>query len=74
MSSVPPSTGSRPMIILNRVDLPTPFGPMTPTMPFGGRSNDRSSMSTRSPKALCRWLASMTFAPRRGGTGIWISL
>ena len=61
------------MIILNRVDLPTPLGPMTPTMPPWGSVKDRSSMSTRSPKALCRLRASITFAPRRGPTGIWIS-
>jgi hypothetical protein len=27
---------SAPVIILNSVDLPAPFGPMTPTMPPGG--------------------------------------
>ena len=40
---------SRPAIIRNRVVLPAPLGPMTPTMPPGGRENDRSSISRRSP-------------------------
>ena len=38
---VPPSGFSTPTIILNSVVLPTPFGPMTPTMPLRGRVNDR---------------------------------
>ena len=50
----PESGFSSPMIILNSVVLPTPFGPMTPTMPLRGSVNDRSSMSTRSSKPLVR--------------------
>ena len=37
-------------MVLNRVVLPTPFGPITPTMPLRGRLKDRPSISTRSPK------------------------
>ena len=40
---VPLSGFSSPTIILNSVVLPTPFGPMTPTMPFLGREKHRSS-------------------------------
>ena len=65
---------SMPMIILNSVDLPTPFGPMTPTMPFRGSSKDRSSISTRSPNCLCRCSTLSTSAPKRGPAGIWISV
>ena len=61
------------MIILNSVVLPTPFGPMTPTMPFGGRLKLRSSISMRSSKPLFRPLTSTTTLPRRGPGGIWIS-
>ena len=39
----PLSGFSSPMIILNSVVLPTPFGPMTPTMPLRGSEKDRSS-------------------------------
>ena len=51
---VPLSGSSSPMSILNSVVLPAPLGPMTPTMPLRGSVNDRSSMSTRSPKPLVR--------------------
>ena len=37
MSIVPESGFSWPVISLNKVDLPAPFGPMTPTMPPGGK-------------------------------------
>ena len=40
---LPESGFSSPTIILNSVVLPTPFGPMTPTMPFLGRLKDRPS-------------------------------
>ena len=30
----PDVNGSRPTMVLNRVDLPTPFGPITPTIPL----------------------------------------
>jgi hypothetical protein len=61
------------MIVLNSVVLPTPFGPMIPTMPPRGRLNDSPSMSTRSPKPFLRSWASMTTLPSRGPAGIWIS-
>ena len=58
------------MIILNRVDLPTPLGPMTPTMPPWGSVKDRSSISTRSPKALLAGVRpSITFAPKTRAHG-----
>ena len=71
--SSPPSRGSRPTMVLNRVVLPTPFGPITPTMPLRGREKDRPSMRTRSPKPFFRSLASITTVPSRGPGGIWIS-
>ena len=70
---VPSSGFSSPTIILNRVVLPTPFGPMTPTMPLRGRLKERSSNRHRSPKPLTRSLTSTTTLPRRGPGGIWIS-
>ena len=73
MRTSPLSGFSNPTIVLNSVVLPTPLGPMMPTMPLRGSENDRSSMSTRSPKPLVRWCASMTVLPRRGPGGIWIS-
>ena len=39
-------------MVLNSVVLPTPFGPMTPTMPLRGSVNDRSLISTRPLEAL----------------------
>ncbi len=60
-------------MVLNSVVLPTPLGPMMPTMPLRGRENDRLSMSTRSPKPFRRSDASMTVLPSRGPGGIWIS-
>ena len=69
----PESGFSSPMIILNSVVLPAPLGPMTPTMPLRGSENDRSSMSSRSPKPLVSLSASTTTLPSRGPGGIWIS-
>ena len=60
-------------MVLNSVVLPTPFGPMMPTMPLRGSEKVRSLISTRSSKPLVRWCASMTVLPRRGPGGIWIS-
>jgi len=49
-NSIEPESGfSCPVIIRNSVDLPAPFGPITPTMPPGGRLNERSSNSSRLP-------------------------
>ena len=71
---IDPASGcSSPMIILNSVVLPTPFGPMTPTIPFGGRLKLSFSISIRSPKPLVRPLVSTTIWPSRGPGGIWIS-
>ena len=52
----PPSGFSSPTMVLNSVVLPTPFGPMMPTMPLRGSENDRLSISTRSSKPLVRSL------------------
>ena len=60
-------------MVLKRVVLPTPLGPITPTMPLRGSSKDKSSMSTRPSNSLCRFFATSTFEPKRGPAGIWIS-
>jgi len=74
-TTISPESGcSRPMIILNRVDLPAPLGPITPTMAPGGIWKLRSSISRRSPKALLTFLNSITLLPRRSATGMKISL
>jgi hypothetical protein len=49
MSIVPESGFSWPVMILKRVDLPAPLGPMTPTIPPGGSVKDRFSKSSLSP-------------------------
>ena len=67
---VPPSRGSRPTMVLNRVDLPTPLGPITPTMPLRGREKDRPLIRERPSKPFCRFSASITTLPRRGPGGI----
>ena len=71
--TAPSSGSSSPTMVLNSVVLPTPFGPITPTIPLRGNVKDRSSMSTRSPKPFLRSLTSITVDPRRGPGGIWIS-
>ncbi len=60
-------------MVLNSVVFPTPFGPMTPTIPLRGKENDRSLMSTRPSKPLSRFPTSTTTLPSRGPAGIWIS-
>jgi hypothetical protein len=77
IATSPLSGCSLPAIILNRVDLPAPFGPMMPTIAPGGTVNDRLSISRRSPKAFETFLNSMTSLPRRSATGMkisWVSL
>ena len=69
----PLSASSRPTMVLKRVVLPTPLGPMTPTIPLRGNVNDSLSMRTRSPKPFLRSLTSITVEPRRGPGGIAIS-
>ncbi len=49
MSIEPLSGVSLPVMSLNSVDLPAPLGPITPTMPPGGRVKLRSSNSSLSP-------------------------
>ena len=60
-------------MVLNSVVLPTPLGPMTPTMPLRGKVNDRSLISSRPSNPLSRWSTSTTRLPSRGPVGIWIS-
>ena len=62
----PLSGFSSPTIMRNSVVLPTPLGPMTPTIPLRGNENDKSSISSRSSKPLLSLLASITVPPRRG--------
>ena len=71
--TVPASASSSPTMVLNSVVLPTPFGPMTPTMPLRGSVKESPSISVRSPKPLVRLSTSMTVLPRRGPGGIAIS-
>ena len=54
MLIVPLSGFSWPVIMRNSVVLPAPFGPITPTMPPGGSLNERSSISSLSPKPFER--------------------
>ena len=61
------------MIILNIVVLPAPFGPIIPTIPACGKLNSKFSYNSLSPKALETPLASITFVPKRGPFGIYIS-
>ena len=72
-SSSPPSGFSSPTIMLKRVVLPAPFGPMTPTMPPGGRSKVRSSTSSLSPKPFCTWSGLTTRRQGADPAGMWIS-
>ena len=69
---MPESGFSWPVIILNRVDLPAPFGPMMPTMPPAGSLKERFSISIRSPKLLVRFSTSMTLLPSRSPVGMTI--
>ena len=66
----PPSGCSTPVSILNSVVLPAPFGPITPTMPPGGSLKDKSSISSRSPKAFDKPPTSSTTPPSLGPGGI----
>ncbi len=70
----PESGFSCPVIILNRVDLPAPFGPMMPTIAPGGTIIDRLSISRRSPNFLETLRNSITELPRRSPGGMKISL
>ena len=47
----------RSIIIRKRVVLPAPFGPITPTIPFGGRLNSRVSNRSLSPNDFAYFLA-----------------
>ncbi|MNG23276.1 hypothetical protein D3C84_1078610 [compost metagenome] len=49
ISMVPESGCSLPVSMRNRVDLPAPLPPITPTMAPFGMLRDRLSISTRSP-------------------------
>src|SRR5690554_4413843 len=67
------STSSCPIIIRNSVVFPAPLGPITPTIPLGGKVNSKPSNNKRSPKALDTSCASITLSPKRGPLGIKIS-
>ena len=69
----PESGFSLPVIMRNSVDLPAPFGPITPTIAPGGTLNESLSSSIRSPKPLVTSVNSMTSLPRRSATGMKIS-
>jgi hypothetical protein len=56
---------------LNKVDLPAPFGPITPTMPPGGSVKEILEQQFVAI-ALVRPLASITLPPSR--SGIWIRI
>ena len=59
--------------ILNKVDLPAPFGPIIPTIAPLGTLKLKSSISTLSPKDLVTLLTSTTLSPKRGPDGIYNS-
>ena len=72
--TAPESGFSSPTIVLNSVVLPTPFGPMMPTMPLRGKRErqvlDQHPVAEALASGPC---ASITVLPRRGPGGIWIS-
>jgi hypothetical protein len=70
--TAPPSGCSCPVSIRKSVVLPAPFGPMTPTMPPGGREKVRSSIRSLSPMAFFSPSTSITLEPRRGPFGMMI--
>ena len=67
---VPLSGSSCPMIMRNRVDLPTPFAPTMPTTAPGGTEKLTPSSRARPPWDLHRSATSTTTSPRRGPVGI----
>ena len=69
---LPLSGVSSPTSILNKVVLPAPFGPITPTIPPGGSRKSKSSTSSLLAKALLRLSASITTSPNLGPAGIMI--
>ncbi len=69
---VPSSGCSWPVSMRNSVDLPAPFGPITPTMPPGGMVKSRFSISSLSPIAFFRPMTSITLPPRRWPFGMMI--
>src|SRR3712207_9529282 len=71
--SSPASGVSSPTTIRNRVDLPTPLGPTTPTIPARGSEKLSPSNRMRSPKPLTSLSASSTLLPSRGPAGAVVS-
>src|SRR5262245_33871740 len=55
---LPERTGSRPMIVLSRVVLPTPLRPIRHTTPPAGTSSDTSQRIWLSPYATFKFLIS----------------
>ena len=65
MSIVPESGWFSFVIILKRVVLPIPFGPMTPTIALGGNSNEHLSMRRLSSKPFdMSWNESLVLLQR----------
>src|SRR4051812_28916254 len=68
-----PALGARrPVITLNRVVLPAPFGPMRPVILPGSALNDTSSTATLPPKrtttpSTSSWAIQLHFADTEGG-------
>ena len=63
---MPLSGCSSPVIILNSVVLPAPFGPMTPTMPPRRQVEVQAVDQQRVAEPLAQVPASTTTSPRRG--------
>src|SRR6218665_2849031 len=55
--SSPLLSSSSPTIVLNSVVLPTPFGPIIPTIPFRGNQKLNTSMNVRSPNPFNKFFA-----------------
>src|SRR5690554_1308629 len=55
----PLSSGRAPAIMLNKVDLPAPLGPISPVMEPCSTCSEQSFMTLRPPKALCTCLTSI---------------
>ena len=58
------------VISLNKVVLPAPLAPITPTIPPGGNLNESLSISNLSSKDLDTSVKFITSFPNRGAGGI----
>lgn len=73
ISIVPESGSFCFVIILKRVVLPIPFGPITPTIALGGSSNEHLSMRRLSSKPFDMSWKERTLSPRGFPVGMCIS-